>query len=126
MESLYLNTVVTTGYLDPGVKGQGFIINDVSLDVPLNASGATDPSVTFSGVWSGSYTFHNSISPELRFKRNESISISSSLPANHSASIKYIRYGSDDAYTDKGTRAGMDFIPLSTWESSKVEPTGIL
>lgn len=127
MNSIIFNSTTPTGYFDPGVKNQGVVIHSIQMDVPLDEVGTTDPTITFSGSWTGAYTFHSTITPELRFKHNEPISISTSLPsAEYSITVNYIRYDSDDMYAQEGTRNGMDFIPLSTWESSKVEPTGII
>ena len=132
MKTIIYNSSNSTGTLNPNAldgsaKNQGFEIRTIEMDVPLDEVGSTDPSITLSGAWTGSYTFHSSVSPNLRFKHNETVNVTTSLPtAEYSISVKYIRYDSDDMYTQEGTRKGMNFIPQSTWASSKVEPTGVL
>ena len=109
MESLIIVGSSASGVIQPG-PSQGIQVEAIELNLPLDEVGTTDPIITLSGSITGAYSFHSSISPQLRFYKDEAVYLTTTdFTSEYSAVIKYVVYGSQESYLN--TR-NMSAIPL--------------
>lgn len=99
MQSIIVNGENASGVLST-YHNMGIEIRGVSLDIPLDEVGTTDPSITLSGSVTGTtYTFHHSVEPTIRFARNEDVYLTTSnFSGEYSAVINYLVYGDGSMY----------------------------
>lgn len=101
METLIISGVGANGAINPGPY-QGIQVESIELDVPLDEVGSSDPSIILTGATTGTYTFHNSVSPHLRFYKDETVTISgANFSGEYSAIINYLTYGSQETWKQK-------------------------
>lgn len=98
MLSEILSGVNASGTLTPYPREQ-IVVNYIDIDVPLDEVGTTDPSVTLSGSVTGAYTFHHSVTPNIRFTTDEIVTLTTAnFTAEYSAIIGYVVAGSSAGY----------------------------
>ncbi len=72
------------------------IIKSVQIDLPIDesASGIIDPSVTVSGITTGAYTFHDTVSLNTIFSPHETVYVwGNDFTAEYSAIVHYVHAG---------------------------------
>jgi hypothetical protein len=112
MESKILSGANASGFLagSPNIATE---VQNISLGIPLDEVGTSDPTITLSGASTGAYTFHNNTAAKIRFQPNEDIYISTSgFSAEYTAVINYLLVGDMSSYmqTDP-TRTQARFVP---------------
>lgn len=113
MKTIMLSSGVSTTL--PATTAIGYQIESIEMDIPLNDVGNYDSSVTLSGVYTGSYTFHSSVHPKLRFGSNEAVEISTDGLTNEmTAIIGYTQYGDQSMYMEYAGGSRGTYIPIST------------
>lgn len=126
MNTLIISGVSAGGTITPG-PNQGIQIESIELAISMDDT--SDPSVTLSGATTGVYTFHNSISPHLRFYKDEAVTVSSTnFSGEYSAAINYLTWGSQNYYKEITKSAGQFTLPAGltsrrAYDSARGLPT---
>jgi hypothetical protein len=97
-----MNSYVLTGSGSLGTlvppSYQGINISSVTIDIPLDEIGTTDPSVTISGSVSGVYNIHAGSSLNIRFQTGETVYLTANSFTNeYNAVINYTIFGGQGA-----------------------------
>lgn len=92
----------------------GIDIKSVEFVIP-NSDTTSNPSVTLTGT-NDTYTFNNTVYPEIKFMKNETVAITSSgLTSSISAIVKWINYGDQAAYIDMSQSRIQSTISMPKW-----------
>lgn len=112
MSTLIISGMSASGSL-PSLNAIGYKIHSIELDVPLDEVGSTDPSITISGAYTGSHTFHSTVKPDITFGHGEAIEITTSnFGTEYSAIVSYQKFGDQSRYMDANPDRA--YIPVST------------
>lgn len=112
MESIILNGSGVSQTWTAGPM-QAMYVKLIDIDLPMDEVGTTSPSVTLSGQYTGAYTFHGGVQPNLRFKANEDVYITTSnFTSEYTAVINYVRVGDQKPFMQTDTsRKNARFTP---------------
>lgn len=112
MESIILNGSGISQTWNAGPM-HAMYVKQIDIDIPMDEIGSTSPSVTLSGQYTGAHTFYGGIQPNLRFKANETVYITTeNFTSEYTAVINYITVGDQAPFMQTDTsRKNARFVP---------------